>query len=672
MPILYGHKYLGPGNKLDVGAPVDTDDVIAKKHDYLYAYAKTNEEIRHADLQAIKEFGNEYLQHGNVHAAIGAVGLGAKYIGEGILGVQYPAMFRSPPKNKNWAAIRDINRYRLRSQSLPDQLEQPPPFEEGYTDQLVELDDPNTRRTGGTGVKRGHRGDPEPQPGPSGIKRSREDDNMQHDDNAMDVADADRPDAGGVRGGFSGGGVPNLAGHQQSGGFQVFKAKRSGTTYMNFEQTYRVSTWGHPYTEKNVIVDNITVGSQIITPLAYLSLDVLMYYMTPAEFEMIKGFPWAKVNKVHVSVQPVGVSASFEANSTLSGTASVAHYVEGLWSEELNEGFLIKPQKVTYVSGSTLDISTTTPGTLDDIQNTFIYGTTAGLVVGHKSFPHYTSVISSMANTKYGEKSGIYDLQYDMGKPIISKYVDRFAIHDAITNKIVFAKSHKFSEGYVWTDGRDVGISLKDYGIEMNSFGSIPKSMTATAVTKDNTRKETGRIRHKIELNDVDYDDGKLGDDGVCIGFNAYNQLIEKQQIVYRPTHPPKGFNPTPIIHFGSSPVNASNPVSDNTYVMSHVEWMITFHMVLEVGYGSPFIKKLIVPQPYTWLVDCPFQEGSSWTYLYQNWKPWKMNMDAIGAPFDKTKNVTKKSKQIPQISSMLSPPKSGSSDQDEEEYDIL
>ena len=44
-----------------------------------------------------------------------------------------------------------------------------------------------------------------------------------------------------------------------------------------------------------------------------------------------------------------------------------------------------------------------------------------------------------------------------------------------IMGKIVFAKSHTFSEGYIWTDGWDTGISLKDYAIEMNSIGSIPK-----------------------------------------------------------------------------------------------------------------------------------------------------------------------------------------------------
>ena len=50
---------------------------------------------------------------------------------------------------------------------------------------------------------------------------------------------------------------------------------------------------------------------------------------------------------------------------------------------------------------------------------------------------------------KYGEESGVYDLQCDIGKPLIQKYIDRFSIHDAITNKRVFGKSHKFSEGCI-------------------------------------------------------------------------------------------------------------------------------------------------------------------------------------------------------------------------------
>ena len=58
------------------------------------------DKVRSTDFEAIKSFNNEYVQNANVYSAIGVMGLGVKYIGKSIVGIQYPAMFRSPPKNK--------------------------------------------------------------------------------------------------------------------------------------------------------------------------------------------------------------------------------------------------------------------------------------------------------------------------------------------------------------------------------------------------------------------------------------------------------------------------------------------------------------------------------------------------------------------------------------------
>lgn len=87
-----GHKYLGPGNPVNNGEPVDEDDRIAQRHDIAYDRARNSKDIRTADKTAIGEFTSDFLRTGNSHSAIGAVGLGAKFIGESIVGVQYPSM----------------------------------------------------------------------------------------------------------------------------------------------------------------------------------------------------------------------------------------------------------------------------------------------------------------------------------------------------------------------------------------------------------------------------------------------------------------------------------------------------------------------------------------------------------------------------------------------------
>lgn len=85
-----GHNYLGPGNPVVNGEPVDEDDRIAQRHDIAYDEATSDEHIRAADRSAIGHFAQDYFTTGNYHSAIGAIGLGIKYAGESVFGVQYP------------------------------------------------------------------------------------------------------------------------------------------------------------------------------------------------------------------------------------------------------------------------------------------------------------------------------------------------------------------------------------------------------------------------------------------------------------------------------------------------------------------------------------------------------------------------------------------------------
>lgn len=71
MPVLPFHKYLGPGNDIDSGDPVDEDDRIAQQHDSAYATALTAEEISNADSEALNSFVNDFAASGNVHSLIG-------------------------------------------------------------------------------------------------------------------------------------------------------------------------------------------------------------------------------------------------------------------------------------------------------------------------------------------------------------------------------------------------------------------------------------------------------------------------------------------------------------------------------------------------------------------------------------------------------------------------
>lgn len=93
--IFPGHKYLGPGNKLNVGSPADTDDFIAQQHDLAYEFATDKDDIYHADKKAIYAFIIDWIKNKNFHSVIGAIGLGLKHLTEVVCGkIFYPRKLR--------------------------------------------------------------------------------------------------------------------------------------------------------------------------------------------------------------------------------------------------------------------------------------------------------------------------------------------------------------------------------------------------------------------------------------------------------------------------------------------------------------------------------------------------------------------------------------------------
>ena len=90
---LPGYKYLGPGNPVNNGEPTDYADSVAQRHDQQYAAANSDSDIRSSDREAIVGFLTDRNILGpSVAGSIGAIGIGAKYAAETVLGVQYPNM----------------------------------------------------------------------------------------------------------------------------------------------------------------------------------------------------------------------------------------------------------------------------------------------------------------------------------------------------------------------------------------------------------------------------------------------------------------------------------------------------------------------------------------------------------------------------------------------------
>ncbi|GLH16689.1 Uncharacterized protein GBIM_20922 [Gryllus bimaculatus] len=90
---LPGSKYIGPGNSLNAGEPVNNADTIAFLHDWAYVLAKSPQDVQEADEIAINYFDKEFKQSGNWQALVGEMGLCVKHFVELKLGrVLYPSM----------------------------------------------------------------------------------------------------------------------------------------------------------------------------------------------------------------------------------------------------------------------------------------------------------------------------------------------------------------------------------------------------------------------------------------------------------------------------------------------------------------------------------------------------------------------------------------------------
>lgn len=92
MPRIPWHKYLGPGNSLNEGEPVNNADRIAYYHDL--AYDKRPEDVSRADEEAIEDFGLNIIENPSeaLPSALGWLGLKAKRAWERHFGQVYPSV----------------------------------------------------------------------------------------------------------------------------------------------------------------------------------------------------------------------------------------------------------------------------------------------------------------------------------------------------------------------------------------------------------------------------------------------------------------------------------------------------------------------------------------------------------------------------------------------------
>lgn len=262
-----GHKYLGPGNPLNNGQPVDVADKIARSHDFAYSYSKTKNEIFDADKQAIDKFRTDLSNNFNFPSAAGFVGLSAKHFVEsGINKTLYPFNLPDdtrPMKRKSTVPANDPSPKKPISGDLPTESA----ASVNNSEPMAAVNEP-----------------------------------MQ-----MDAATPD--------------GNPGVSGaHGQTAKLFDGTAQTINESVLTFKKTYRFRSKASPpqWARYNNVVQ-LRHGSMFFIPV-----NNYWWYLSPAEFASFKQYETAVVKDVSTTIYNYGVRLPFKTNETKSTIANAS------------------------------------------------------------------------------------------------------------------------------------------------------------------------------------------------------------------------------------------------------------------------------------------------------------------------------------------------------------
>lgn len=287
---MFGHNYFGPGNPLNNGIPVDSDDRIAQVHDTEYSIANSFEDIHKSDAKAIKSFAKDFIGTLNFHSAIGAAGLGAKYITESIIG-------------------RNLYPLKMKRQNEEDD---------------------------------------------SSFKH------QKSDEPSSTVEDRiNKPQAGGSLPGGTGSQVVATILHNPSMKHPTIKYRKTFQIYtagLQFEK-FATATLAEGIPRLGQVF-SLTEASGYVTPLAILNPDMMALFVSPAEYNAMPLWTYARNCKIKVT--PLGYRLPFATNEATSTYANSQTIVQVATTVGLNtqvnlveSGYILDQQDLTNVGNLT-------------------------------------------------------------------------------------------------------------------------------------------------------------------------------------------------------------------------------------------------------------------------------------------------------------------------------
>nr|QKE54881.1 MAG: capsid protein [Parvoviridae sp.] len=621
-----GHRYLGPGNQLDAGEPVDRDDEIAREHDI--AYERNPNEAAAADTQAIDKFAEDFQRNLNVHSLVGAVGLQAKKSWEGIFGQKYPARRMAPtrrgargkvdkPKThaghdqyrktlqslstqykvdklntggvlpwsqylkSNWKTHWQLtNESGLRSTSAPQQVERPPPEKRGEAGPSGARDSGAQKRTADDA---GLPDDP--------LASDLADDTFDPAMSAMDLDGVEEianpsegASAGGGLSGRSGAAAGGRSGKAVAQGGIIGIPRTPKTEY--YTKSYRKSWVFFSYGYKHTIL-TANNNNYFCTPLCLVPVDCLAFYMDDAEFSLLHGR--AVVVEVRATVVPLGCRMNFQVNATKAGWATSEFVAIGQSTVGLNLAMPLENRSYTPDSTKPMqpiassEISTTT---LDDKLYGGRNGTGMAQMIPRHLNIYATPIIASSDNSETGN---LVNKRFNdiYGAPKFDQYVERWLVNSCVGNPVL-EYSYKPKQGYI-TDTYNTlapnvepntpnGTDWKWPAYITASEGS--SSILSPQLNQESTAAVQGGASDKTDALSVKYQNNLK---------SIRYQTIETYEMYDWSSGTPHG-NVQPQVHVGLTAVPAINPANDAVdFQNTSIYWSVQVEAVVHHYQNSCF-----------------------------------------------------------------------------------
>ena len=604
--VAYGHRYLGPGNTVRSGRPIDTDDTIAQEHDALYEIAQerkrvTPDVVSSIDAHAIDDFLYDWQQSGNWHSLVGGIGLIGKRQYENVFGVQYPSMSkrshsgredyiyaskklkeiyrRDNPSGASWNEFQKLHFGALLKEAREQRADGTGVHVDRAGGKSTERDVGDATTSSGVGEEGG-----EPVPGTSAGNRDTDLLDNAADNDAMAQMDVDsmetlaNPSKGGGTSGHSSGG-------RGGGGIGIVGIPRNPKSQYN-TRTYTKHWVFFSYGFANKVINQSDYSKLWCTPLSLIPVDYLPLYMDATEYLQLRG----RVIAAHcrATVTPLGCRMNFQTSATESKWATSEFVAIGQSAIGLNTHISGKNRTYTPDASKAMIINDAAIPNIQNIESK-LYGKDDNqgaiqLVPRHLNL--YWCGITA-GTTAAADRT---QFVHRGDAPCIDRYVDRWLVNTTIGQPVV---------AYEYAPKN--GIIIDVYGADASNENQVYR--TASHATEMNIATASTNTEPPVLREDVIAQNKHTTFDNInkwdTNPIFQHNQTIECYDR-YRWNSGHVENNMQPQVHVGLTAIPAINPGTEQTdFQNASIYWGVSCELTVHEYNNSCYHKSVIItPDP--------------------------------------------------------------------------